>query len=265
MKSPASAKGPRRWRWFWGLLFIFIAHAAAVFWFGERVKPPAMVEKTQPLLYIATDEATTRRLSELSAADPTLFALPSERGFSGEAWLKFTSADMSLTNWSAPPSWLPLDVNELGSTLALYAGTNRVSTAALLDGLRGTAPFELRVSSPPISVYSSFVIEGSLRSRKLSWTATLPFVTNSELVTNSVVELSVNGDGVVESVMLAGECGVKSMDERALSAARQFSFEPLDLARTKREAATPQRGRVVFTWHVVSPALTNGLTSNNSP
>jgi len=262
MSADKASRPGGRWRWFWGLLFVFLAHAAAVFWFGERMKPAAAPERLQPLLYLASDEATARRLAEISIADPTLFALPSERGFSGDAWLKIKPADMSLSNWSAPPSWLPLNVNELGATLALYAETNRVSAEALLDGLRSATPFELRMPSQPVSALSSFAVEGPLSSRRLKLIGSLPVATNSELVTNSVVDLSVNGDGVVESAMLIGECGLKAMDERALAAVRQFAFEPLMQPRAKREASIPQRGRVVFTWHVVLPALTNGLTAN---
>jgi len=261
MKAENETHG-RKWRWFWGLLFIFLTHVAAVFWFSERVKPIAEPEQIKPLLYIASDEATSRRLAELSGMDPTLFALPSERGFSGGAWLTFVPADMTLSNWAVPPSWLPLDVNGLGVMLVRYLETNRVSAEALLDDLHSAEPFELRIPSQPIASASTFSIEGALRSRKLISPGALPPATNSELITNSIVELSVNGDGIVESAVLIGECGLKSMDEQALTAAKRLAFEPLPLPRAGREAAVPQRGRVVFTWHVVSAALTNGLTAS---
>lgn len=251
----------RRWKWFWALLFVFLAHAAAVFWFGARVQPLARPEQPQPLLYIATDAAASRRLAEVAGTDPTVFALPSERGFSGGAWLTLKRSDLALTNWTAPAAALPLDVAVLGSALQRYAETNSVSAEALLDGLPSATPFELRVPSAAVIAFSTFAIEGALATRPLTSAAPLPVATNAELVTNSIVELSVNGDGVVESARLAGECGLRAMDEAALRAARQFAFEPLPLPRMARERAVPQRGRAVFTWRVVAPALTNSLTA----
>jgi TonB family protein len=260
MSERISSAG-RKWRWFWALLFVFLAHAAAVFWFGERIKPIAAPEKPQPLLYIATDEAAAQKLAELACADPTLFALPSERGFSGGAWLILKPTEMSVSNWTAPPRALPLNVDALGTAITRYAETNRVSSEGLLDGLRGATPFELRAPSQPIRGFSSFAISGALSTRKLNWNGTLPPATNAELVTNTVVELSVNADGVVESVMLVGESGHKLADDLALRACRQFAFEPLPLRRAARENAVPQRGRATFHWHVVPPAITNGLAA----
>jgi hypothetical protein len=74
----------------------------------------------------------------------------------------------------------------------------------------------------------------------------------------------VNGDGVVESAVLVTQCGLKAMDDEAVAAAKQLGFAPLPVPRAEREAALPQRGRVVFTWHVEPPPLTNGLTAVNS-
>ena len=85
-----------------------------------------------------------------------------------------------------------------------------------------------------MAALSSFAVEGPLSLRRLTRVGVLPIATNSELVTNSVVDISVNGDGIVESAMLIGECGLKGMDERALSAVRQFAFEPLPLPRANR-------------------------------
>lgn len=250
------------WRWFWGFLFLFLAHVAAVFWISEREKPSVQPEQTKPLLYIASDEATERRFAEMSVLDPTLLALPSERGFSGDAWLKFAPRNMTVSNWVAPAAWLPLDAGELGTTLARYGETNRVPVDALLDGPHTTTPFELRRPSTAIASVSTFTLH-DLSSRRLVRSAPLLVATNADLITNSVVEIWVNGDGVVESAVLVGPSGLKQMDEHAVAAAKELAFAPLPLSRATREATVPQRGRVVFTWSVVPQPLTNGLTLNS--
>jgi hypothetical protein len=254
----------RRWRWFWGFTFIFLTHAAAVFWFGQRVQQPGPPDRLKPLIYLPIDDVSAQRVADLAIVDPTLFALPSEKGFSGNAWLKHTPAPLAVSNWSAPPSWLTLNPNELGATLTAHAETNRISTETLLDGLRSTTPFELRVAALPLLSRSVMAIEGALNQRAFTLPVSLPAATNTDLLTNTVVEIAVNGDGIVESVMLAGECGSKLVDEAAVDVARQLAFAPLPLKRREREAALPERGRVIFTWQIVSPALTNGLTANAS-
>ena len=248
-----------RRRWFWGFTFIFLTHAAAVFWFGQRSQPLATPEKSEPLIYIPSDAISAERVAQLAIVDPTLLALPSERGFSGNAWLKHVPADLTLSNSSASPSWLVINTNALGATLLAYAETNRLSTESLLEGLRTTTPFELRSAATPLLTRSVFAIEGAVKERAFVLPS-LPAATNADLLANTVVEIAVNGDGVVESVVLAGECGAKSVDEAALGIARQLSFAPLPLKRGARESAMPDRGRVIFTWHIVPPA--NGLTAN---
>jgi len=260
------ATSPRasRWRWVWGFVFLFLAHAALVFWLAERARPVPVAERLQPLIYLPADDAAMSRATELAArSDPTLFSLPNTRGFSGDAWLSLTPEDMTLSNWSAPPSWLPLPTNELGAMMVRYAATNRVSSDELLEHLRALPPFELRVPARPISTGSTFLVEGPLKSRAGKLPGRLPSVPSLDLVTNTVVEVAVNGDGVVESALLLGECGIKSVDEQAVSLARGLLFSPARPPRTPRDAAGLQRSRVVFTWHTVSPALTKGLTTQN--
>lgn len=259
--TEAQRKRGRRWRWFWGFTFLFLTHAAAVFWLGQRLQPPTVPEQPKPLIYLASDDEAARRITELSAVDPTLFAWPSEKGFSGDAWLKNKPSDMTLSNGAAQPNWLPVNTNELGGILIAHARTNRISTEPLLDGLRGGTPFELRIAAAPLVSRSTLTVEGGIKERPFTMPIPLPSATNVDLLTNTVVEIAVNGDGVVESAMLAAECGSKAADETAINAARQLAFAPLPLKRAAREAAVPQRGRVVFTWHIVPPAITNGLTA----
>ncbi len=259
MKPTESSKA-WRWRWAWAFVFLFLAHAVLVFWAGERLALRMPDARPQPLLHIASDEAGRERIERLiEGADPTLFALPGARGFSGGAWLNAMPSAVTLSNWSEAPNWLPLAVDDLGAALGDFTAASRVSGEALFDGLRAPAPFELRVPEEVISSGSGLVIEGALRDRVLMTMPGIPAVTNQDLLPNTVIELWVGAEGGVESLGLVAECGMPGVDAGAMTAARGMQFEPLPLARRERKASGPTRGRVVFTWQVLPVAATNGL------
>lgn len=254
---------PSRWRWAWAFLFVFLAHVALVFWSNERSHPVLAPEKVQPLIYLPTDAASAQKVAALTeGADPTLFALPNNYTFSGNAWLRFTPAELSSSNWSAGPSWLPLRAADLGAAVTQVSATNRVSADRLLTDFHSTAPFELRIPAALARSESTFIMEGALHNRPLLWSNSLPNATNSDLVADSHVALAVNGDGVVESVMLLqnDEPGAKSMDNVAVKIARGLRFAPVPGPRRVRELAPRQRGIVTFRWRAVAP-VTNALTS----
>jgi hypothetical protein len=260
----AAARSPsHKWRWGWAFLFLFLFHAGLVFWLGEHSEPSAVASKPAPLLLLPADDASMKRVADLAAgADPTLFALPHPRGFSGDAWLNFTPARIEVATWSNAPSALPLPVDDLGSALLLYANASRVPSDELLATLRNTTPFELSVPPRIMPTTSTYVVEAPLNLRLLPLTNSLPVATNLDVLAPTVLDLAVNGEGVVESVMLVAQSGLRTIDDRAIDIARSLAFQPLPRSRSAREVAAPQRGRVIFTWHVVPPALTNGLTAS---
>jgi hypothetical protein len=258
--NQAGMKRARRWRWGWAFFFVLLAHAALVFWGGEPVRARGPFERPQPLLHVPADEAGARRVGEIVAlAGPTLFALPSPRGFSGGAWLNFSAPAVTLSNWTETPIWLSLREEDIALTLDSFAATNRVSNDGLLDGLRVTLPYEAREPSVPLAGSSTVVVEGGLARRAVVFMPAVPVMTNADLLARTVVGISVNGDGAIESVELAAESGLASADELAVRLARGTRFAPLALDRKTREAAPPARGRLVFSWHVTPPVLTNGV------
>lgn len=249
------------WRWIWGFIFIFLAHAAAVFWLNERSRPIAPPPRPKPLLHFVTESEGERRMAELGGADPTLFALPSAGGFSGEAWLNFAPAELASTNWSAPPSWLPLPVDNLATDFLAVAATNRIPVDPLLDDLHLATPFELRIPAGLLQAESELALDRNLARRGLVWAAALPTATNTDLLSNTVLEVTVNGSGFVESVTLLAACGLQAMDTLALAIAHRLQFQPLARRWQDRQMAVPERGRATFIWRVAPPQHTNGLTA----
>lgn len=252
--SAGGSNWPRS-AWFWGLLFLFFAHALAVFWLGERREFKPAWQKPHPFFVLGGDKDYDQRLAEAAALrDPTLFALPHENGFSGGAWLNYHPELAPPTNWVAPPEWLALDATRLGGALQDYMATNRPSESRLLASLRVTRPPETRVADEPILTATTVQLQpGSTRRRLLSQPKA-PSVPLADLPGRTVVAVTVNGDGLVESASVARESSSKWADERALELARRLEFEPLP-ARNFRERslASPTTARIVFNWHAVPP------------
>lgn len=250
-----------RWSWhiwFWGFLFLFLTHAFAVFWFADRRNVSLSWQKPQAFLQLSADRETDQRVMEMVALrDPTIFALPHAKGVSGRAWLNFQPQIPRLSNWFAPPEWLALPVDQLGASLDAFAATNRPSDEPLLASLRATRTPEVRIPDEPIMTRSSLKVEGLLAMRKLMEVPPLPSMTNNDVLGKTVVAVSVNGNGVVESAALTQESGSKPADDRGVDLSRALRFEPLPIRDARaREMAPPTILRVIFTWHVAPTNLT---------
>lgn len=248
----------RSWQfWVWGFVFVFLAHAVAVLQFGERQVPVSLREQPRPFFYMSLDEASEQRLAESTLGrDPTLFALPNAHGFSGGAWLKFRPEPPRMSNAAAPPEWLPLSVNELGLSLNEFIAANRPSEDLLLASLRATKGPDVRMPDEPIIKETAFALDATLTARKLLHSPALPATGSASLLSNTIVTVSVNGDGIVESASISREGGSKAADALAVDLAREFQFEPLRIPEVaRRTLAAPTIGRISFTWHVTnSPA-----------
>lgn len=245
--------------WIWGFVFLLLLHAAAVFRFGERKDPVRPASRPAPFLYASADEELRAQLAGLTAfRDPTLFALPHPRSFSGAAWLSFQPDIPKLTNWSAPREWLELPTNQLGSALREHLATNRLTASSWLAAMRAPGVVEVRLPGEPVVTNSTVRVEGPLVARGLLSLPTLPAASHHDVLRRTMISVAVDGEGLVETVVLSGESGSPVADARALELARQFQFRPLPLRNVRdREMAPPTIGRLVFAWQVV-PA-TNGV------
>ena len=240
--------------WIGGFIFLFLLHAFAILHFGERraFAPPS--RKPSGFLFIAREASDEIHLALTAHRDPTLFALPHPHGFSGGAWESFEPEFPKLTNWSAPREWLALPPDQFGRSLSEYVATNRPSAEPLLAALRMTKRLEPRIPSEPVLTNTQVRVEGPLAERTLLKTPPLPKAVHSEaLRAPTVIAISVNGDGVVETASIAVGSGLKSADEQAVKVARAFEFQPVPIRNVReRERITPTAGRLIFTWQAVT-------------
>jgi hypothetical protein len=245
------SRSRRRW-WLFALLILF-GQVALIFWLSDYSIPTVRPPATAPALHLIAGE--TNELFDLN--DPTLFALPHARGFSGLAWKSRGAPPTRSFEWTAELEWLPLPARQLGQGLARFLQTNQV------EPLTTVAPPEPQLIQPQFfstEVFprkSSVRIEGPLKSRKLltplqpsSWPHP-----RGELLTNTVVELFVGEDGrpVLWNRLQPGS-GSRDADQQAVALARSARFESLVREGPRHDSnAIPAtnlvHGTLIFQWH----------------
>lgn len=239
---------------------VFVAQVAVVFWVGNP-PPLAPLKVPAPPVVHLTGSGSEELLA---LQDPTLFVLPHRDNFSGDAWLKIPPQKFTPTNWSEPPRPLPLLAEQLGTAFVTFMQTNRPPRyqLALESGL-DTANDD----SPPtvsISVPSTMRVEGDLARLSLLTHFRLPPQTNSELLTNTVVQLLVNAEGHPFSPVIWSSSGSGEADALALTNyAKAVRFAPAQeaaLGTVPTDKLT--LGKLIFEWQTVPPAPTNGSPTN---
>ncbi|MBI5386885.1 MAG: TonB family protein [Verrucomicrobia bacterium] len=259
---PTESPGWSRRRWAWIIAGGVAVHCALLFWFGERAPPVGVVSAPEPLLKLAVDPASIRAVTAAPVlSDPTLFALPSQAGFSGLAWLRLDTRIPPPPGWSDPPQWLSVNTNDLGALFSTFTATNKHNGSVLDDLLKPRlTTADILLLPEPVATQSVVRIEGPLTQ----WPLAAPLrVTNpacADVLTNTVIHLKVDAGGRTESAILLGSCGHPVADNQALALAKAAAFQP-KLSRSARAslaAAQPLLwGKMIFQWHTVLPAVTN--------
>src|ERR1051325_2819195 len=250
--------------WIWGFVFLFLVHAFAIFWFADRREMQPSWQKPSPFLYLPGDHVIDRHAADFIALqDPALFALPNTHGFSGSAWLNFRPRVPSLNDTSPPPEWLTLSLDQLGGALDHYVATHRPLEEQLLASLRATKPAEVRIPDEPLVTNTTIRVEGPLAVRKTIGLPPLPGVPHNDVLRKSVVAVSVNGDGIVETASIASSSELKMADDRAVELARAIEFEPLPIREARIRVSTPPTlGRIIFIWQVTPLTNANPATAS---
>ncbi|MCU0783976.1 MAG: energy transducer TonB [Verrucomicrobia bacterium] len=231
-----------RRRWWTLIVLVFAAHVGLIFALGDRKpvtpRPPA----PSPTLRLAAESDEL-----LAFNDPTLFALPHRRSFSGLAWLRIPEVKFQPFRWTEPPRLLALPVEKLGATFAQFMQTNLLAwfEFEIKPAPELTLP-DVPEAGPMIAARSTLRIAGGLANRRLLNPPKLESWAASDLLTNSVVQVLVNADGNVISSTLLARSGSPKADQFSLDLARMARFEPL-----RNGAAKLSVGAMIFEWHTV--------------
>jgi TonB family protein len=243
--------------WWWGLVaLVFGVQLAFIFWLGERKPIRPRPAGPAPVLGLASPASA----EWMALTDPTLFALPHQRGFSGLAWLRVPAAEFHPFIWSDPSRWLEAAAETPGASFRRIMAANRVTP---MPGIAQPEP-DLRLSRlprPEVSPgKSTLQLGGELAGRRLLTPCELPSFTCADLLTNSIVHLVVDADGRSVSSVLLSRSGKQEADDAALEQARAMRFEPL--TNPGQDAlADPlpgsRWGEAIFTWHTLPVPPTN--------
>ena len=246
--SNVPPRGGKRLKLWIAVVLVFGVQVALLLWVGN---PPPRKPRTlppPPVFHIVGPGS--RDL--LALQDPTLFVLPHRENFSGDAWLKIVPRKFSPTNWTEPPRPLELSPQELGAAFIAFIETNRLVRfqprieSGLDEADVGIAPL------PPISVPSRLRVEGDLARLRLLTPLYLPPQTNSDLLTNTVVQLVVDANGNPFSAVLWAGCGDDKANAQALSIAKAARFSPPEPAALGMVSADKMTaGKLIFEWQTM--------------
>src|SRR5436190_9513815 len=170
-----------RGRWWGAFLLVMIAQVGLIFSLSDRKPLSWRQADLTTTFHLVVDTPPGSAIAEwLKMEDPALFALPDPRAFSGLAWMTAPALQHQSVDWTEPPRWLTLSVNELGWAFAEFVQTNVAGPRLLAD--KPAAQFD-KVPVPPLPVAarSNFRLEGDLANRELLAPPELPSVPHAEI------------------------------------------------------------------------------------
>lgn len=248
------------------LVLVMGVQLGFIFWLGSREpmrsRPPAVA----PGLLLANSTAGEL----LALTDPTLFALPHLRGFSGLAWLRLPSVPFRPFTWSEPPRWMNPDYTRLTSQFAEFLQTNHL--VSWQPPIRLEPELSLPNLPPlaPMAESSNLTFEGALAKRRLlqNPSTDLPAWPSTTLLSQSVVQLLVDAEGhLVSATLLKPGSGLAEADRYALDKARSMVFEPVS-PNSPEAGANPLSGlawgQAIFQWHT-TPVEPNPAQTEVAP
>jgi hypothetical protein len=199
----------------------------------------------------------------IALADPTLFALPHQVGFSGPAWMVNPPPPSRSFEWTEEPRWLPLPIDQLGTSPPEATQPQLPTTFVAFEP--EPMPSET-VFASSFRQKSEFRLAAGLEQRRLKTTFKLPSWPNSDFLTNTIVKLFVNGEGVPISVpVLLSSSGLKAADDYALAQSGIARFEPIineGPSRSANPLANSTWGTIIFQWHTLPISATNAAPPN---
>jgi hypothetical protein len=240
-----------RWskrRWAYAIAGVLLLQVILVVGLGRRARPlPEHPIFRTTIRLAAGGVAETQILSVASREDPALLALPSLQGFSGRAWLAYPALNDEPPEEPEAPYWLALPESSLGASFSAFVSTNSFAPLLAAERPLPRLPrYEPSFPIEPVSAKSVLLVQGDLARRPLVTKFDLPAWPHSEILSNSVVQVLVDGDGLTVFTALLSQSGRPDADARALELASRARFQAV---RQRRDLLTS--GRLVFRWQTL--------------
>jgi len=256
-----------RGRWWGAFLLVMFAQVGLIFCLSNRKPLSSREVDLTTTFHLVVDAPSGCAIAEwLTIEDPALFALPDVRAFSGLAWMIAPALSHQSVDWTEPPRWLSLPVNELGLVFTEFVRTNVIGPRVLADRL---APQTDRMAVPalPLTSRSRLRLEGELAGRELLAPLELPSIPSAEILTDTVVQVSVSRQGVPFAPVLLSSSGSVDADRQALEQVKTIRFRPLadGSGILPRGQITFSLGQIIFQWHTLEMRATNAPAAQLPP
>jgi hypothetical protein len=232
---------------FWGfVLMVFIAQAGLILLFAESGRGISHLASGAVHFHLLPDELTSAQLTKsFFATDPTVFSMPSRKGFSESAWLQSSAPQFDVPDETEPPAWLGVDAIQLGTNFPSLARTNSLQPFKMAD--QGEVELEQWPPALPPESFSNqsvFELPGELSGRALNVPTNLKSWPSAVLLSNTIVQIAVDASGQVVAARLTGRSGLVDADTNALDWARHLRFRP-------SATGSPVWGNALFEWQTL--------------
>jgi len=244
-----------RRRWLGMVTSLVVAQVCFIIFVGERILPGPPRSPFSTAVHLVLDDSSRQQLAmQTGVSDPTLFALPSLRGFSGPAWMTSPSPEFRPPDWTNAPHWLPLAESSLGHTFEQYISTNQHPRLQLANKPLPPPRAEPNFPNEPLPPFSRYRIEGDLANRPLLKPLELRSWEYTDLLSNTMVQAVVDADGRTLSARLISSSGDAKADAFALKTTTGARFQP----RIDSEGSKGLTwGRLAFLWHTLPIPVMN--------
>ncbi len=243
LHPPAPLPPDAGWSWaktFLVILLAFAAHFAFLYLLGSKKPTVPRAVKNVPVFRLADNSSELVRLT-----DPTLFAVPPADAFAAAFATRAPGVEAPANRFTEAPVFLANDAATLGAAFSAFMQTNRF--AAIPPTFKPEPQLLLTLTPietvlPQNSIWS---LAGELARRRRLNTFTAPTLAMNDVIAPSRVQLLVDTDGNVTSVVLLDSSASDTADQTALTLARTLRFTPADKLMF---------GEILFTWHTVPVA-----------
>ena len=228
---------------------LLAGHVGLIWLLGARAVAPLPALPDGPVFHWINSPLEAPALATaLLLVDPSLGVEPSIHGFSALGWLQPPPVRTIETEWTEPPRWLEPDLESFGHAIAVTLSTNKpAALAATYQPAVDQLLPRPRLPSEPVRPRTEWELSPDLRQRLQGEPATPPAWENADLLKDSIVDLSVDADGVVQSVRLWESSGLVAADQWAMALAWKLDFN-------EAPGTSRQSGRLVIRWRTLPPA-----------
>jgi TonB family protein len=245
MIQPTRSSWTPRVRWLAIILGLLAFQAGLILWLSDR--PEWDTPEHGPTSILRLAEVTHRTL----IPDPTLLALPSGAGFAGAVWQLTDQPQYTSAPWDEPPRWLTARQAPLGRSLF---EARRPEIGRGLTAEKPVPELARRTVSPVRLPERSLVrVEGDLARLESLTPLSAPSIAHSNILTETVVQMTVHPQGQVLSAIVLKSSGLRSADQQALHLARNARFAPARPAAESETTAPWIWGRLIIHWRTVAP------------